>query len=109
MPSELGKTIKKRRQQKDMSLRELARRIEKSPSFLSTIENADDPPSVAEDTLRAIEKTLAFEPYELITLAGRTPEEVTPASKLEVELYRQVKQRTQKQQEELLRKLREEK
>lgn len=107
MPSDLGRTIKERRQERKIGLRELAGRIRKSPSFLSTLENADDPPAVAEETLRAIEDELGFDPYTLVTLAGRTPLEVTPADRLEVELYRQIKQRTRQKKEELLRKLQE--
>ena len=106
MPSKLGKTIKEQRQRKRLGLRELARRVGKSPSFLSVLENSDDPPAVAEGTLRAIEDELAIKKYELVTLAGRTPEEVAPKDRLEVELYRQVKQRTRSEQEDLLRRLR---
>lgn len=106
MPSDLGRTIKERRLERGFSLRALAGRIEKSPSFLSTLENADQPPAVAEETLRAIEKELGFEPYTLVTLAGRTPEEVTPADRLEVELYRQIKRRSREEKEDLLRRLR---
>ena len=106
MPSRLGKKIKAQRQRKGIGLRELARRIEKSPSFLSVLENSDDPPSVAEPTLTAIEDQLDLKRYELVTLAGKTPEEVAPKDRLEVELYRQVKQRTRNEQEELLRRLR---
>lgn len=107
MPSDLGRTIKERRQERGIGLRELAGRIRKSPSFLSTLENADNPPAVAEDTLRAIEQELGFPPHTLVTLAGRTPVEVTPEDPLEVELYRQIKRRSREEKEELLRKLRE--
>lgn len=107
MSSDLGRRIKERRQEKGIGLRELAGRIGRSPSFLSTLENAESPPAVAEDTLRAIERELEFEPFVLVTLAGRTPEEVTPADRLEVELYRQIKKRSHEEKEELLRKLEE--
>jgi transcriptional regulator with XRE-family HTH domain len=109
MPSKLGRAIKDRRSKLGMGLRELAGRIGKSPSFLSTLENADDPPAVAEDTLRSIEDTLELEPYVLVTLAGRTPEEVTPDDPLEVELYRQIKRRSRAEKEKLLRQFRKDK
>lgn len=106
MPSKLGRAIKDRRTELGMGLRELAGLVGKSPSFLSTLENADQPPAVAEDTLRSIEEALAMEPYVLVTLAGRTPEEVTPDDPLEVELYRHIKRRSRAEKEKLLRQLR---
>lgn len=106
MPSKLGRAIKDRRTKLGIGLRELAGLIEKSPSFLSTLENAEEPPAVAEDTLRTIEDALGMEPYMLVTMAGRTPEEVTPKDALEVELYRQIKRRNRAEKEELLRRLR---
>ena len=106
MPSDLGRMIKERRQEREIGLRELAGRIRKSPSFVSMLENADEPPAVSEDTLRAIEEELGFEPHTLVTLAGRTPVEVKPEDPLEVELYRQIKRRSREEKEELLRKLR---
>lgn len=106
MPSKLGRAIKERRSKLGIGLRELAGNVGKSPSFLSTLENAEEPPAVAEETLRAIEDALHMDPYVLVTMAGRTPEEVTPKDALEVELYRQIKRRSRAEKEELLRRLR---
>lgn len=105
MPSALGEFIRQRRIAADIGLRELARRIGKSPSFITILENDDNPPSASEDTLAAIARELKVEPAELITLAGKTPQEVAPSSALEVALYRQVKRLSEAKKQELLRSL----
>lgn len=94
MPSKLGRTIKKRRVSLGIGLRELARRIGKSPSFVTILENSEDPPTGSQATLRAIERELGFERDELVTLAGKTPEDVAPSDPVEVALYRRVKEMT---------------
>ena len=80
MPSELGRKIKERRQAREVGLRELARRIDKSASFLSMIENAEKAPPIGVDTLQAIEQELGFDTNELVTLAGKTPGDVAPSA-----------------------------
>jgi len=108
MPSKLGSTIRRGRKKKGIGLRELARRIDKSPSLLSMLENADAPPPVSEETLRSIETELDLEPFALVVLSGKTPEEVTPSDALDVALYREVKNRSKKDRQELLERLRRE-
>lgn len=65
----LGRRIRDRRIELGMSLRELARRREITPSYLSDIEN--DRRTPAEDLLRAIGKELELAFDELMGLAGR--------------------------------------
>jgi transcriptional regulator with XRE-family HTH domain len=91
MPSELGSTIKARRTSLGIGLRELARRIDKSPTFVSILENSDDPPTGSEATLRKIEDELELPRDTLVTLAGKTPEDVAPKSSEDAALYRKVK------------------
>ena len=91
MASELGRTIKERRTSLKIGLRGLARRIDKSPSFITILENSDNPPTGSEKTLRAIEQELKFDRDTLITLAGKTPGDVTPSDPQEAALYRRVK------------------
>ncbi len=92
MPSELGSIIRKARKEQDIGVRELARRIERSGSFIVRLEKDDPPPSVAEDTLQAIAAELDLDPDQLITLAGKTPSDVRPEDAYEVALYRSVKE-----------------
>lgn len=108
MASALGELIRQRRIAADIGLRELARRIGKSPSFITILENDDNPPSATEETLAAIAREIKVEPAELITLAGKTPQEVAPSSALEVALYRQVKKLSDAEKQALLRRLEDE-
>ncbi len=101
MASQLGEIIRRARDDKEIGVRELARRIDKSGSFIVRIENDDPPPSVAEETLRAIAGELELEADRLITLAGKTPSDVRPEDEEEVALYRSVKNLDDEQREKV--------
>ena len=101
MPSELGETIREARKRHEIGVRELARRIERSGSFIVRLEKDDPPPSVAEETLVAIADELQLDPDRLITLAGKTPSDVRPSDESEVALYRSVKELDAGQREKL--------
>jgi transcriptional regulator with XRE-family HTH domain len=70
-----GAVIRKAREAKDISLRDLARRIEVSPTFLSKVETEGWLPK--EDKLRKIAATLEINGDELVALAGRVPSDLT--------------------------------
>ncbi len=101
MPSELGDIIKQAREEKEIGVRELARRIEKSGSFIVRIEKDDPPPSVAEETLRNIARELDLDADRLITLAGKTPSDVQPEDEEEVALFRSVKNLDEEKREKV--------
>jgi len=101
MASELGKIIKQARYDKEIGVRELARRIEKSGSFIVRIENDDPAPSVAEETLCNIADELDLDADRLITLAGKTPSDVKPKDRTEVALFRSVKHLDETQREKV--------
>lgn len=90
MPSKLGQLIRNTRESKEIGLRELARRIEKSPSFLVGLETGDEP-SVSEETLQSIASELELDPDRLIILAGKVPEDAVPEDELDAALFRRVK------------------
>ncbi|HXG44989.1 MAG TPA: helix-turn-helix transcriptional regulator [Gemmatimonadales bacterium] len=69
----LGERVRRARLQADLSLRELARRLKITPSYLSDIEHDRRVPS--EPVLRAISHELSLDVDELITLSGRLGEE----------------------------------
>jgi transcriptional regulator with XRE-family HTH domain len=71
MPQSLGEKIKELRLAQAMSLRELARRIEKSAPFLSDIELGRRFPS--EDVLNDLAKELGVAIEELAKLDARSP------------------------------------
>ncbi|MFB6372134.1 MAG: helix-turn-helix domain-containing protein, partial [Bradymonadaceae bacterium] len=68
MASELGDIIKQAREGREIGVRELARRIGKSGSFIVRIEKDEPPPSVAEETLQNIADELDLDADRLITL-----------------------------------------
>jgi transcriptional regulator with XRE-family HTH domain len=65
----LGDRVRAARIQAGLSLRELARRLEKAPSYLSDIENDRRVPS--EEVLQALSGELGLDFDELMALAGR--------------------------------------
>lgn len=105
MASALGKLISDERKRHGLSLRGLAREVEKSPSFLVMLENGDPAPAVAEDTLVRLAQVLGLDPDRMITLAGKTPSDVIPADEIEVALFREIKRLPAKKKSELLARL----
>lgn len=106
MPSPLGELIAAERKRHGVSLRGLARRIGKSPSFLVMLEKEDPAPAVAEETLVRLATVLDVSSDHLITLAGKTPSDVTPDDQLEVELFREIKRLSKSRKRRLLAELR---
>ncbi len=91
MASDLGRLLRKARKDKGISLRELARRIEKSPALLTRLENEDEVPAVSPETVQTIADALGLPVDQLLVLAERTPDELSPTTELEFALYRRVK------------------
>jgi nitrogen PTS system EIIA component len=69
----LGGRVRRARVEAGLGLRELARRLEKTPSYLSDIENNRRVPS--EPVLRDLSRELPVEFDELMGLAGRFGED----------------------------------
>lgn len=86
-----------------MSLRELARRIGKSPAFVTELECDHEVPHVAENTLRKVAEELDLDADLLFVLAQRTPSELVPKSETEVALYRRVKRMPDAEQKRILK------
>ncbi len=105
MSSHLGQLIRANREARGIGLRDLARRVGKSPTLLVMIEKNDPAPGVSEETLRAISLELGLNPDLLLTLAGKTPEDVVPADEVEVAIFRLVKALPPDQKQQLLRTL----
>lgn len=101
-PSKLGKLISATREAKGLKLRELATLIGKSPSFVSMLENDEEPPKVKEETLVALATELGLDINDLMGLAGKVPEDALPDSGLDVALYRKVKRLPDEKKRELL-------
>jgi transcriptional regulator with XRE-family HTH domain len=80
-----GAFIRRERKAKEIGLREMAKMIGVSPTYLSKVER-DEFPSPAEDKVTAIAQILGCEPFDLLARAGRVPSDVTEAIKRRPEL-----------------------
>src|SRR6476660_9325994 len=71
-----GALVRREREAKEIGLREMAKKIGVSPTYLSKIERGDfDPP--AEDKVRRIAEIIGHDPDELLALAGRVASDLT--------------------------------
>ena len=71
-----GALVRREREAKEIGLREMAKKIGMSPTYLSKIERGDfDPP--AEDKVRKIAEIIGHDADELLALAGRVASDLT--------------------------------
>jgi HTH-type transcriptional regulator, competence development regulator len=71
-----GGLVRRERVAKEIGLREMAKKIGVSPTYLSKIERDEfDPP--AEDKVRKIAEIIGRDPDELLALAGRVASDLT--------------------------------
>src|SRR5437016_3808396 len=71
-----GALVRREREAREIGLREMARKIGVSPTYLSKIERGEfDPP--AEDKVRRIAEIIGHDPDELLALAGRVASDLT--------------------------------
>jgi HTH-type transcriptional regulator, competence development regulator len=71
-----GALVRREREAKEIGLREMAKKIGVSPTYVSKIERGDfDPP--AEDKVRRIAEIIGHDPDELLALAGRVSSDLT--------------------------------
>jgi transcriptional regulator with XRE-family HTH domain len=105
LSSKLGKLITEARLARSLSLRELARRIGKSPAYLVSLEQAGESPGASEDTLTALAVELELDRDVLLALAQKTPKDLVPRSPTQIALYRLIRDLPFGKQEELRRQL----
>ena len=72
----LGERIRRVRQERGLGLRETAKRIDISATYLSRIENCQESSPPAEKVIRELADLLEDNFDELMQLAGRVPEDV---------------------------------
>ncbi len=70
-----GEFIRHKREAKGITMREMARQIQVSATFLSKVETEDWKPG--EDKLRKIADIIECDAEDLLALAGRVPSELT--------------------------------
>ena len=71
-----GAFIRRERERKEIGLREMAKMIGVSPTYMSKVERDEFPPP-AEDKVRAIANIIGCDVDELLALAGRVSSDVT--------------------------------
>jgi HTH-type transcriptional regulator, competence development regulator len=71
-----GAVVRQAREAKEIGLREMARMIGVSPTYMSKVERDEFPPP-AEDKVRAIAKIIGTDEDELLALAGRVASDLT--------------------------------
>ena len=76
MPETFGKKLRNLRLQTDVGLRELARLVNKSPGYISDVENDHVPPP-SEDVILKIAAALNVDKKQLLTAAQKMDPEIT--------------------------------
>ena len=71
-----GEFVRREREAKEIGLREMAKMIGVSPTYLSKVERDDFSPP-AEDKVRKIAEIIGHDPDELLALAGRVASDLT--------------------------------
>jgi transcriptional regulator with XRE-family HTH domain len=71
-----GAFIRRQREAKERGLREMAKMIGVSPTYLSKVERDEFPPP-AEDKVKAIAKIIECDPDELLARAGRVSTDIS--------------------------------
>jgi transcriptional regulator with XRE-family HTH domain len=71
-----GALVRRERVAKEIGLREMAKKIGVSPTYLSKVERDEFPPP-AEDKVRKIAEIIARDADELLALAGRVASDLT--------------------------------
>ena len=71
-----GAFIRRERESKEIGLREMAKKIRVSPTYMSKIERDEFPPP-AEDKVRAIAEILRCDVDNLLARAGRVSSDIT--------------------------------
>jgi transcriptional regulator with XRE-family HTH domain len=71
-----GALVRREREAREIGLREMAKMIGVSPTYLSKVERDEFPPP-AEDRVKGIAKIIGRDPDQLLALAGRVASDVT--------------------------------
>ena len=71
-----GAFIRREREAKQIGLREMAKKIGVSPTYLSKVERDEFPPP-AEDKVRSIAKIIEFDADDLLARANRVSSDIT--------------------------------
>ena len=73
----LGPTIRKLREAREISLRDFARKVGKSPTYISFMEREELKTPPREDVIRSIARELEADEDELLAMAGRISKDLS--------------------------------
>lgn len=73
MTEKFGERIRRKRMEKRLGLRETAKLIDRSPTYLSRLERLEETHPPSEDVIRSLAKVLDDDFHVLMQLAGRIP------------------------------------
>lgn len=71
-----GALVRREREAKELGLREMAKMVGVSPTYLSKVERDEFPPP-AEDRVKEIAKVIGYDADELLALAGRVASDIS--------------------------------
>ena len=71
-----GALVRREREAKEIGLREMAKMIGVSPTYLSKVERDEFPPP-AEERVKEIAKVIGYDSDELLALAGRVASDIS--------------------------------
>ncbi|HEY8005914.1 MAG TPA: helix-turn-helix transcriptional regulator [Methylocella sp.] len=71
-----GALVRREREAKELGLRDMAKMIGVSPTYLSKVERDEFPPP-AEDRVKEIAKVIGYDADELLALAGRVASDLS--------------------------------
>jgi len=86
MVETLGERLRRKRKEKNLGLRETAGKVDVSPTFLSRIENENEPPMPSEKVIRALAHLLDDDFDTIMQLAGRVPTDIAQMIKSDPEM-----------------------
>ena len=89
-----------------LSIRALAERLDKSPTFVVLLEKEETPPSSTDETLRSLAKALDVPSDQLYALVRKVPSNLAPKDQTEIALFRSVKKLSALEKRRLLERLR---
>ena len=88
--SEFGIKVRKAREEKNLTIWELAKKADTSKRYIEMIEEWEYPPPIYPKTIYRICKILSLDSDEILILLGKIPGNALPRSKLDIELFRKI-------------------
>ena len=106
MKNQLGTLIRGSRGDSGLGVRELARRIGRSPSYIVSLECSEGPSGISQETAERLATILRINSDDVLLAAGKCPDDLVPETSVQVAIYREILKLSHEEQHALLRHLR---